>query len=112
MDRINSRSQAVRAMLASTCPEVVTTAEQFATRVLYVPASALGNSPIVDQTTGGPAIRPRDIRPSWVIAPFLISLREGVPGLVSRLKSRGAASTDGRNGPSMGILESPHRAAP
>jgi hypothetical protein len=88
MGRIEDRSRALRALLSNTCPEVVTAAEDFAARVLYVPISALGTRPVADPVSGRPAIRPRDIRPMWVMVPLLVGLREGLPGLVSRLKPR------------------------
>lgn len=86
MERISRRSSAIRQLLAETSSEIVNTAEQFASRVLYVPVSALGTAPSKFDGDGRPALRPRDIRPWWVTAPFLVSLRDGVPGLVSRLK--------------------------
>lgn len=88
MERINRQSGVTRDLLANTCPEIVSTAEQFAGRVLYIPVSALGTAPTNHESSGRPTLCPRDIRPWWVTAPFLVSLREGVPGLVSRIKSR------------------------
>jgi hypothetical protein len=92
MGRIEDQSRSVRTLLTNSCPEVVTAAEDFAARVLYVPITALGTSPETDAATQLPAVRPRDIRPVWVTVPLLVGLREGMPGLVSRLKSRVAVA--------------------
>jgi hypothetical protein len=92
MERVETASWAARALLAETCPEVVTAAEDFASRVIYVPVSALGRTPEPDPTNGRPTIRPRDIKPRWVMTPLLVGLREGLPGLISRLKHRSHSS--------------------
>ena len=69
--RIEGVSEIIREMLLETAPEFVATAEEFTSNVVYVPTSALGASP---QTLGdrqGLWIRPAQIRPRWVTAPFL-----------------------------------------
>lgn len=98
LERIEKVSHSARELLIETCPEIVDAAENFASNVLYVPASALGSQPEIDPSSGLPAIRARDIRPSWVTAPLLAGLRLGLPGLISRLKSKQASATV-NNGP-------------
>lgn len=71
VDLIKNVSFAVRSLLDSICPEVVTTAEAFAGEVLYLPNSALGHSPEVNDKTGMVGIHPRDVAPFWVSVPML-----------------------------------------
>jgi hypothetical protein len=76
------------------CPEIVTAAESFAQRVVYVPVSALGRSPLEHPDNGDLAIRPRDIKPMWATVPLLYGLCRWVSGIVPGLKRR--QSTAGR----------------
>ena len=64
-------SFAIRQILDEICPEVVSTAESFAGEVLYLPNSALGHSPELDEESGMIGIRPRDVAPFWVAVPML-----------------------------------------
>lgn len=101
LDRVEARSRAVRELLAWMCPEFVAAAEAFAQTVVYVPVSALGQAPEPHARTGGPAIRPRDIRPVWVTAPLLYGMARALPGLVTGLKRRAgpaARAGDARSG--------------
>jgi len=45
LDRIERISGKVRELLLNVTPEVVSTAEDFAEEVVYIPVSALGHSP-------------------------------------------------------------------
>ena len=71
VDVIKNVSFAVRQLLLQHCPEVVATAESFAGEVLYLPNSALGHSPELNQETGMIGIRPSDVAPFWVTVPML-----------------------------------------
>ncbi|NMA45610.1 MAG: FHA domain-containing protein [Lentisphaerae bacterium] len=68
---IKNVSFALRHLLEQVCPEVVSTAESFAGEVLYLPNSALGHSPELNEATGMIGIRPRDVEPLWVAVPML-----------------------------------------
>jgi len=71
VNMIKNVSFAVRHMLERICPEVVSTAESFAGDVLYLPNSALGQSPELSEETGMLGIRPKDINPYWAGVPML-----------------------------------------
>lgn len=64
----------LRMLLDELCPEIVSTAETFAGEVLYLPNSALGHSPELDEETGLLGIHPRDIEPFWATVPMLYFL--------------------------------------
>lgn len=72
--RVNRVSAAVRALLMKFTPEVVAAAEDFCRTIIYIPSSALGRGPELQQETGMLGIRPRDIRPKWAAAPMLYFL--------------------------------------
>jgi hypothetical protein len=93
MDRIMKTSFEVRYLLKELCPEFVATAESFASKVIYVPVSALGHSPSSDPknpASGLLLVRPRDIKPKWAVVPMLYMLaRFGMIRAVRRrLKNR------------------------
>jgi len=71
LDEIKNVSFAVRHLLERLCPELVVTAESFASEVLYVPTSALGRSPEMHSETGILGIRPKDLQPFWIAVPML-----------------------------------------
>lgn len=73
-DALMAASLAVRTLLNELCPELVATAEAVASRVIYLPVSALGHSPRKDpEGTGSDLllVRPKDIRPIWAAVPAL-----------------------------------------
>lgn len=72
--RMNKVSAAVRELLMKFTPEIVAAAEDFCRTIIYIPASALGRGPELQQETGMLGIRPRDIRPKWAAAPMLYFL--------------------------------------
>jgi hypothetical protein len=97
--KIRRMSDRCRALMEQTCPEIVSAAEGFSQKVIYVPVSSLGTSPeLVEQ--GGVSfygIRPSRIRPRWVTVPLLWGLAQGVPNLVptNDPPSAAAATTSG-----------------
>ena len=99
---IEQRSQFVRQVLLTHCPEIVTAAEGFASHVTYIPVSAVGwETQVVDGTDGKRSlvIRPEDTAPYWVTVPYLYALCRTVPGLIPsivRKKTRQPAA-DGRH---------------
>lgn len=72
--RVQKISAQVRGLLMKFTPEVVAAAEDFCRTIIYVPSSALGRGPELQQETGMLGIRPRDIRPRWAAAPMLYFL--------------------------------------
>jgi hypothetical protein len=81
-DAIENISKQVRSVLNKYSPELVAAAEGFSTQVTYIPVSALGQSPEVDQKTGFLGIRPRDIKPMWAEIPMLYAINRVAEGLV------------------------------
>jgi hypothetical protein len=62
VEGIEETSRWLRSLLWSVSPEIVTTAEGFASRVLYFPVSATGCGPQSDLKTGALGFRPKDTR--------------------------------------------------
>lgn len=87
---IKNVSFQVRQLLESICPEVVATAESFAGDVLYMPNSALGHSPELNEITGMIGIRPADVAPWWVSVPMLYFFWERgfIPGISAEKEER------------------------
>jgi hypothetical protein len=83
-ERIERRSDEVRALLEPVCPHLIRDAESVAREVLYVPVSALGHAP--RQTPNGPFVRPADVKPLWVTTPALYGLYRWLGRLVPGLK--------------------------
>lgn len=71
LETVRSASWNIRCLLEEICPEVVATAESFSGDVLYLPNSALGNSPEINPETGMTGIRSNDIHPFWAPVPML-----------------------------------------
>ena len=87
-ERIEQISSRVRDILLKYCAETVTAAESFAKDVVYIPVSSLGGPVELDLQSGLPGIRPRTIRPQWVVVPVLYSISRVLPALVPRLIRR------------------------
>jgi len=68
---IKNISFQLRHLLEEICPELVSTAESFAGEVLYLPNSALGHSPELNDENGMIGIRPGKVNPFWVTVPML-----------------------------------------
>jgi hypothetical protein len=83
LDRIDRISAKIRSLLQSVTPEVVSTAEDFAEEVVYIPVSALGHSPEKYPDKNGLLIRPKDIHPHWVTVPLLYSYARWATGLIA-----------------------------
>jgi hypothetical protein len=86
-DYVMLKSFAVRSLLKRLCPELVSTAESFASNVWYLPTSALGRSPTKptgDAESKGFVIRPRDIAPVWAEVPIITAL--ALMGLIKTIR--------------------------
>ena len=101
-------SYLVRNWLISKIPELVPTCEAFFERVYYLPASALGTSPVVDEATGMLGITPESVKPTWCDAPLLIRMWENglIPGCTVQVdaSSRGVDEYCTVNGSIMSFL--------
>lgn len=83
MATIEAVSQAVRELLWKFTPEIVSAAEAFTDRVVYVPVSATGCSPKLDEPTGNVlGVRPSEMNPVWAEVPMLIALAKWGGGSV------------------------------
>ena len=103
IERLTSTSDSVRQLLNRYASEMVTAAESIAEQVIYVPVSALGQSPELIDSSGMLGSRPRDIRPIWTEVPLLFALYRCTKGLVragaSSNRAKGvAASPPSQNG--------------
>lgn len=71
VDCIMSTSFAVRSLLEEVSPELVASAESFTGEVLFLPNSALGCSPEINEETGILGVRPGALKPFWIPVPML-----------------------------------------
>lgn len=96
-ERVEHVSRMTRTLLAGLCPELVAAAESFCEQVTYLPVSAVGVSPLRDETTGLLGFRPADLRPRWVTVPMLYGLSKYTKGLIAggSGSKRKAAATEG-----------------
>lgn len=69
----------MRKLMSDYAPEFLNAVEGFAENVTYVPVSALGHSPTLEQDSGKLGVRPADIAPHWAEVPllYLLSLTSG-----------------------------------
>jgi hypothetical protein len=96
LDPIETLSQTLRSLLWKITPELVSTAESFASQVLYIPMSATGCSPECDPKTGAFGFRPKDVKPLWAEVPLLYSMSRWMQGMVHyRKKNAGAEKPAG-----------------
>lgn len=78
---IEETSLRLRKALFKRIPEWVDACERFSNRVLYVPVSAIGSQPEIDEN-GLASIRPRNIRPVWTEVPLVYALTKWCGGLI------------------------------
>ncbi|MFK7817990.1 MAG: hypothetical protein AB8G99_04685 [Planctomycetaceae bacterium] len=79
---VETVSTQMRNVMSNYAPEFVNAAEGFAEHVTYIPVSALGVSPEVDESTGSLGVRPNDVAPSWAEVPLLYLLSLTSSGLI------------------------------
>ena len=75
-------SDKVRNLLLQYSPDVVSAAESFTDRVVYVPISATGVSPKFDEERAELGIRPVDMQPLWAEVPLVYALAKWSNGIV------------------------------
>lgn len=88
---VEDTSHAVRAFLRRHCPDFVATAESISRRVIYIPLSSMGCSPVLVERGGTKfyGFRPADIKPRWVTVPVLYGLTKWAFQLLSERKGPG-----------------------
>ena len=74
METVMKVSGVVRKALLHYSQEFISAAENFSSRVYYVPVSATGSAPEVNETNEMSGHRPRDIKPAWAEVPMLLAL--------------------------------------
>jgi hypothetical protein len=77
---------------------VVAAAEDFCQNILYIPSSALGRGPEVQQETGMLGIRPRDIHPKWAAVPILYMFAKWGGGVIPAAKAPAGPGTTAKPG--------------
>ena len=85
-DLIEDVSSQLRQILVKHAPEFVNAAEGFAENVTYIPVSALGRPPEVDEGSGMLGVRPNEVRPIWAEVPLLYLLNQTSAGLIPAVK--------------------------
>ncbi|MGL6195674.1 MAG: hypothetical protein ACRC2T_12730, partial [Thermoguttaceae bacterium] len=86
--RVDDTSDEVRKLLKQYAPEIVTTAEQFASVVKYIPMSATGRAPTLDPQSGMLGFRPKDIAPVWAEVPILYAFAKSTRGVIPVLQPK------------------------
>ncbi len=86
LELIESVSVKLRAMMSKLAPEFVNAAEGFADNVIYIPVSALGRAPEVDEATGMLGVRPNEVKPIWAEVPLLYLLNQTSSGLIPSVR--------------------------
>ena len=87
---IQEVSGKIRAILAKLAPEFVNAAEGFAENVTYIPVSALGRGPEVDEGSGLLGVRPNEVKPVWAEVPLLYLLSQTSAGLIPTVMKSGS----------------------
>ena len=77
----------MRTVMSRFAPEMLNAAEGFADNVSYIPVSALGRSPTLQQRTGILGIRPADIAPRWIEIPLLYLVHLTSRGLIPSINN-------------------------
>ena len=80
----------VRALLWKLSPEIVSAVEDFVDHVLYIPVSATGRNPEIDEKTGVLGVRPSTIRPLWAEVPLLYALCRWQRGMIPSYEPAGS----------------------
>jgi hypothetical protein len=102
---IDEVSHAVRDLLWSVSPEIVSTAESFSNQVIYIPCSATGCAPEIDSRNGGFGFRPKNLNPIWSEVPLLYIMSRWMGGLVPYVQAGKAATNNHDPVPTGGALK-------
>jgi hypothetical protein len=87
--RVDRVSERIRALLTEVAPELVAAAEDAFERVIFVPVSSLGTSPVMDPASGLLKVPVARISPRWVTVPFIYTLARWSTHLVASDKTDG-----------------------
>ena len=87
IQRVDRVSDAIRELLMNLAPELVAVAEDAFERVIFVPVSAIGTSPVMDPASGLLKVPVARISPRWVTVPFMYTLARWSTHLVANDKS-------------------------
>lgn len=87
--RVDRTSALVRELLLAFAPELVSAAEDAFERVIYVPVSATGTSPVLDPESGLLKMHVNRIAPAWCAVPFAYALARWSTHLMASDKSEG-----------------------
>ena len=95
LKRVDHVSGRVRELLMDLAPELVAAAEDAFERVIFVPVSALGTSPVLDEASGLLKVPVARINPRWTTVPFIYTLARWSRHLIAAEKGEAAARTAG-----------------
>ena len=90
--RVDRTSDRIRSLLCEVAPELVSVAEDAFERVIFIPVSAIGTSPVLDPASGLLKVPVARIAPRWVTVPFIYTLARWSTHLVSSDKGEGDES--------------------
>lgn len=80
---VDSVSSTIKKLVWQIAPEIGQAAEAFSQRVVYLPVSATGCSPVVDSKGVMLGIPPKQITPTWIDLPLLSYLSREHPDLIA-----------------------------
>jgi hypothetical protein len=95
-DRVERVSARVEELLRSTVPEFVSAVEDTASRILYVPVSATGSAPQVDESSGMLKFEAGRLNPWWVTVPLVYEFSRWGKIIGSRRSQETSARSDGK----------------
>lgn len=92
IEELTRVSDALEVLLREKSPEIVAAAQSLAEKVLYVPVSSTGCSPIRNENPGvdGLYVRNGAIKPTWVEIPLIYALQRTSRGLITAVKVKKA----------------------
>lgn len=79
---VEKLSERVRELLLKYAPDFVAAAESFANDLIFLPISATGLSPTLNEAKQEIGYRSNDLAPIWVDIPMLYALVKTAPGLI------------------------------
>jgi len=82
IENVRRFSDELHRVLSKYAPEIVSAAEAFSSDVTYLPVSALGHRPMLDERSGLLGIRPSQIQPMWAEIPMVYAIHRTTRGLI------------------------------
>jgi hypothetical protein len=99
LGEVEKVSQAVRDLLWSVSPEIVSAAESFSNQVIYIPCSSTGCAPEIDSQNGGFGFRPQNLKPIWSEIPLLYIMSRWMGSLIPYVQTEKSAGNNHRAAP-------------